>query len=388
MTLFGEADKPGNTDDGGSGRRLIVETDGGSRGNPGHAGYGALVRDPDTGKVLAEKAEYLGKVSNNVAEYSGLVAGLKLALEHDPDALIHVKMDSKLVVEQMSGRWKIKHADMRALATRARSVVDPQRVTYEWIPREINEDADRLSNEAMDAGEAGVEWKSSGNLLADDPEPVEEPVEDSADTPSDTLTTGDLEPNDTTSEAPSGTTPEEEPDLGPAPTTSPMPIIVDRDPEPFYEQPDPLVEEFAQPAEAAAPPLPSGRLHHIELWVEDFAEARSSLGWIFERLGYQRKNEWESGASWQGAVGYIVLESGPDVAPGRHERKRPGMNHLAFWAGPPSLVDAIVRDAPEYGWKLMYEDQHPYAGGSGHYAAYLENAGGFEVELVATADSA
>ncbi|GAB3527300.1 reverse transcriptase-like protein [Arthrobacter monumenti] len=376
MTLFGEAEKSGNNDDGGSGRRLIVETDGGSRGNPGHAGYGALVRDPDTGKVLAEKAEYLGKVSNNVAEYSGLVAGLELALQQDPDALIHVKMDSKLVVEQMSGRWKIKHADMRALATKARSVVDPRRVTYEWIPREVNTDADRLSNEAMDAGEAGVEWKSSGTLMAGGPEPVEEPAG------------VEPEPAETPSEAPAETTPEEEPELGPAPITTPMPIIVDRDPEPFYEQPDPLVEEFAQPAEPAAPALPSGRLHHIELWVEDFAEARTSLGWIFERLGYQRKNEWESGASWQGAVGYIVLESGPDVTPGRHERKRPGMNHLAFWAGPPSLVDAIVRDAPEYGWKLMYEDQHPYAGGSGHYAAYLENEGGFEVELVATPDSA
>lgn len=376
MTLFGEAEKPRNNDDGGSGRRLIVETDGGSRGNPGHAGYGALVRDPETGKVLAEKAEYLGKVSNNVAEYSGLVAGLELALQHDPDALIHVKMDSKLVVEQMSGRWKIKHADMRALATKARSVVDPRRVTYEWIPREINTDADRLSNEAMDAGEAGVEWKSSGTLMSGGPEPLQEPAG------------VEPEPLETSSEAPPEITPEEEPELGPAPITTPMPIIVDRDPEPFYEQPDPLVEEFAQPAEPAAPALPSGRLHHIELWVEDFAEARTSLGWIFERLGYQRKNEWESGASWQGAVGYIVLESGPDVTPGRHERKRPGMNHLAFWAGPPSLVDAIVRDAPEYGWKLMYEDQHPYAGGSGHYAAYLENEGGFEVELVATPDSA
>ncbi|QTE28436.1 bifunctional RNase H/acid phosphatase [Pengzhenrongella sicca] len=131
-------------------RRLVVETDGGSRGNPGPAGYGALVRDPGSGTVLAERADYLGIVSNNVAEYSGLVAGLRAAAEIDPDALIDVRMDSRLVVEQMSGRWKIKHADMQRLAAQARAVVPPERVTYTWIPRAENADADALANEAMD----------------------------------------------------------------------------------------------------------------------------------------------------------------------------------------------------------------------------------------------
>ncbi|MFC3299440.1 reverse transcriptase-like protein [Arthrobacter agilis] len=143
----------------GAPQRLIVEADGGSRGNPGHAGYGALVRDPDTGRILVEKAAYIGKASNNVAEYSGLVSGLELAREINPEASVHVKMDSKLVVEQMSGRWQIKHADMRVLAGKARTVMNPRQVTYEWIPRERNKDADRLSNEAMDAGMAGVPWK-------------------------------------------------------------------------------------------------------------------------------------------------------------------------------------------------------------------------------------
>ena len=143
MTLFDPADTPVHPAP--ARRTLVVEADGGSRGNPGHAGYGALVRDPDTGEILVEKAQYLGIVSNNVAEYSGLIAALELAHEIDPDAWILAKMDSKLVVEQMSGRWKIKHEDMRRLASVARSVVDPHRVKYQWIPREINKDADRKS---------------------------------------------------------------------------------------------------------------------------------------------------------------------------------------------------------------------------------------------------
>ena len=130
--------------------RLVVEADGGSRGNPGPAGYGALVRDPATGQVLAERAEYLGVVSNNVAEYSGLVAGLRAAVEIDPAAMIEVRLDSRLVVEQMSGRWKIKHEDMRRLAEQARAVVAPERVSYTWVPRSQNGAADALANAAMD----------------------------------------------------------------------------------------------------------------------------------------------------------------------------------------------------------------------------------------------
>ena len=136
-------------------RRLTVEADGGSRGNPGVAGYGALVRDTDTGALLAERAEPLGKQSNNVAEYRGLIAGLEAALAIDPTAEVHVRMDSKLVVEQMSGRWKIKHEDMRRLALQARDLVSGVTraggsVRFTWIPRADNKDADALSNVAMD----------------------------------------------------------------------------------------------------------------------------------------------------------------------------------------------------------------------------------------------
>lgn len=128
---------------------VVIEADGGSRGNPGPAAYGAVLRDADTGSVIAEEGATIGVASNNVAEYSGLVAGLKLAREHAPDADVEVRMDSKLVVEQMSGRWKIKHPDMRTLAAEATALA-PFGTTYTWIPREQNAAADRLVNEALD----------------------------------------------------------------------------------------------------------------------------------------------------------------------------------------------------------------------------------------------
>ncbi|QLJ00686.1 bifunctional RNase H/acid phosphatase [Streptomyces sp. NEAU-sy36] len=142
-------------------REFIVEADGGSRGNPGPAGYGAVVRDAATGRTLLEAAEYLGLATNNVAEYRGLLAGLRAAHTLDPTARVHVRMDSKLVVEQMTGRWKIKHPAMKPLATQARGVFPADQVTYEWIPRAENKHADRLANEAMDAGARGEQWSAT-----------------------------------------------------------------------------------------------------------------------------------------------------------------------------------------------------------------------------------
>ncbi|MCK9928579.1 bifunctional RNase H/acid phosphatase [Frankia sp. Mgl5] len=145
-----------------AGRRLVVEADGGSRGNPGPAGYGALVRDAGTGQVLAERAASIGTATNNVAEYEGLLAGLRAAAELDPGADIEVRMDSKLVVEQMSGRWKIKHPSMRPLAAQAAEIAAGLgRVRFVWVPRARNGDADRLANEAMDAAAAGRSWEPS-----------------------------------------------------------------------------------------------------------------------------------------------------------------------------------------------------------------------------------
>ena len=133
-------------------RRLVVEADGGSRGNPGPAGYGAVVRDAATGEVLAEVSDSLGRATNNVAEYSGLIAGLRAAARIARGADVEVRMDSKLVVEQMSGRWQIKHPDMRPLAARARDAARALgRVSYTWVPRSRNAHADRLANQAIDA---------------------------------------------------------------------------------------------------------------------------------------------------------------------------------------------------------------------------------------------
>ncbi len=144
------------------GRRVIIEADGGSRGNPGPAGYGALVKDADTGELLAERKGGLGIATNNVAEYTGLVEGLRAAIELGASTA-EVRLDSKLVIEQMSGRWKIKNAALQPLARQARDLaLQLDRVSYTWIPRAQNSHADRLANEAMDAAAEGAE----------DPEPA------------------------------------------------------------------------------------------------------------------------------------------------------------------------------------------------------------------------
>ena len=132
--------------------RVVVEADGGSRGNPGPAGYGAAVTDAATGEVLAERSEFLGVTTNNVAEYRGLIAGLQAARELQAEH-VAVRMDSKLVVEQMKGTWQVKHPGLQPLAAQARDVASTfAGVTFEWIPRAQNVHADRLANEAMDRG--------------------------------------------------------------------------------------------------------------------------------------------------------------------------------------------------------------------------------------------
>jgi probable phosphoglycerate mutase len=130
--------------------RVVVEADGGSRGNPGPAGYGAVVLEEGTGEVLLERYASLGTTTNNVAEYSGLIAGLRAAAELGATR-VDVRMDSKLVVEQMSGRWQIKNPGLRPLAAEAAKLVDGfAAVTFDWIPRERNKLADALANRAMD----------------------------------------------------------------------------------------------------------------------------------------------------------------------------------------------------------------------------------------------
>ncbi|WAJ43134.1 bifunctional RNase H/acid phosphatase [Mycobacterium sp. Aquia_216] len=149
--------------------KVVIEADGGSRGNPGPAGYGAVVHTVDRATVLAESKQAIGRATNNVAEYRGLIAGLEDAVKLGAREA-EVFMDSKLVVEQMSGRWKVKHPDLIELHGQARKLAARfDRISYTWIPRERNKHADRLANEAMDA---------AAEVTAEKPEPrVAEPAE-------------------------------------------------------------------------------------------------------------------------------------------------------------------------------------------------------------------
>ena len=126
-----------------------------------------------------------------------------------------------------------------------------------------------------------------------------------------------------------------------------------------------------------------GLIHHVELWVPDLERATRSWGWLLGELGYEPYQRWPDGVSYRLGPTYVVLERSPALAPGGHERTRPGLNHLAFHAGDRDRVDALVGQAAGHGWSLLFADRHPHAGGPDHYAAYLEDADGYEVELVA-----
>ncbi|RNL78929.1 bifunctional RNase H/acid phosphatase [Nocardioides marmorisolisilvae] len=128
---------------------VVVEADGGSRGNPGPAAFGAVLKDAESGETIAEVGETIGTATNNVAEYRGLIAGLELAAEHAPGAALEVRMDSQLVIEQMAGNWKVKHPSMKPLQAQAATLA-PAGTTYTWVPRAENSHADRLVNDALD----------------------------------------------------------------------------------------------------------------------------------------------------------------------------------------------------------------------------------------------
>ena len=146
--------------------KLIIEADGGSRGNPGVSGAGAVVIDASTGDILKQISENVGIATNNVAEYSALIFALEAAFEIDPAAQVLVRMDSKLVVEQMSGRWKIKHPDMLSLGARVQKLIAGKSVEFVWIPREQNVLADELANKAMDGEPAAAAAAIEFNQVA------------------------------------------------------------------------------------------------------------------------------------------------------------------------------------------------------------------------------
>lgn len=128
----------------------------------------------------------------------------------------------------------------------------------------------------------------------------------------------------------------------------------------------------------------TGALHHVELWVPDLARAEASWGWLLGALGYAPYQHWDHGRSWRLGNGtYVVVEQSPALTAPAHERTRPGLNHLAFRVAGEAEFDALVAEATVHGWSLLFGDRHPYAGGPDHRAAYLADADGFEVELVA-----
>ncbi|WFE46704.1 VOC family protein [Verrucosispora sp. WMMD1129] len=128
-----------------------------------------------------------------------------------------------------------------------------------------------------------------------------------------------------------------------------------------------------------------GALHHVELWIPDLNAAMRSWGWLLGELGWTPFQQWPAGHSWRLGSTYLVLEASPALTGSRHDRRAPGLNHLAFHAGSAAAVDRLVEQAPAYGWELLFADRHPYAGGPDTYAGYLADGQGYEVELVASA---
>ncbi|WP_369267388.1 VOC family protein [Streptomyces harbinensis] len=132
---------------------------------------------------------------------------------------------------------------------------------------------------------------------------------------------------------------------------------------------------------------PTGTLHHVEIWVPDLTRATREWGRLLESLGYTPHQDWRDGRSWRRGHTYLVFEQSPALTTHHHDRRAPGLNHLAFHAGTRRDVDVLTGRALRAGWTLLFPDRHPHAGGPQHYAAYLENTDGFEIELIAATDS-
>ncbi|MDR6867964.1 catechol 2,3-dioxygenase-like lactoylglutathione lyase family enzyme [Microbacterium resistens] len=126
-------------------------------------------------------------------------------------------------------------------------------------------------------------------------------------------------------------------------------------------------------------------IHHVEVWVSPLDVALSEWGWLLRRAGFTLKAEWAEGQSWDVGGSALVLTTSPNLKDDPHDRRRPGVNHIAFAVGARETVDAIMSDAPKHGWTPLYHDRYPHAGGRDHYAGWVENSSGFKVELVADA---
>ena len=122
--------------------------------------------------------------------------------------------------------------------------------------------------------------------------------------------------------------------------------------------------------------------HHVELWVAD-STGLDAWAWLLDRLGFTLAQEWTEGRSWRAGDAYLTLTTSPNLTGTEHDRRRPGLNHLAFRGGDRDAVDALMRVAAGYGWAPLYAERYPHAGGPDHYAGWLENEDGFKVEVVA-----
>ncbi|GAA2005163.1 VOC family protein [Microbacterium ulmi] len=126
-----------------------------------------------------------------------------------------------------------------------------------------------------------------------------------------------------------------------------------------------------------------GTLHHLELWVSDLGLARREWGWLLGRLGCRQAGEWPEGTSWSLGSAYLTITLSPNLHGEEHDRRMPGVNHIAVHAGSPAELDELMTDAAEHGWSPLYHERYPHAGGPDHYAGWLESRAGFKVELVA-----
>lgn len=122
--------------------------------------------------------------------------------------------------------------------------------------------------------------------------------------------------------------------------------------------------------------------HHVELWIPDFGSIRAEWSWLLDRVGFTLASEWATGQSWTDGGSYLTLTESPNLTEPTHDRRRAGLNHLAFRLNDTGAVDSAMAEASPHGWRPLYADRYPHAGGSEHYAGWLENADGFKVELV------
>ncbi|WP_181275802.1 VOC family protein [Brevibacterium oceani] len=127
-------------------------------------------------------------------------------------------------------------------------------------------------------------------------------------------------------------------------------------------------------------------IRHVEIWLADLENDLREWGWLLDRLGFTLMAEWENGQSWSAGGAYLSLTRSPNSTAVPHDRRRPGVNHLAFKARDPTSVDSVMDEAPEHGWIPLYDDRYPNAGGDEHYAGWLENQSGFKAEIVAESD--